>query len=287
MNVRFPRFFSVDSAKAVKAQEFGWLNAINYMAPHKSAGPINGKVINLCSHASAGCIALCLGEHSGQAAMVNKATGTNAVRESRKRKVHYFMRERGAFMNEMSLHLARQYMAAKRKGFELCARLNGATDVAWEGVGFQLTEETAAAINKALRGTNYRVAAGIYRSVYQLFSFIQFVDYTKNPKRFDRALPANLHLTFSLSEDNLSETLELLRRGINVAVVFADGLPATWNGFTVVNGDEHDLRHLDPKALPGQCGYVIGLSPKGNKARKDQSGFVVRGYTEAPLAMAA
>jgi hypothetical protein len=287
MQIRFKRFFSVDSAKAVKAQEYGWLNIINYMAPHMSAGTIKGKVVNLCSHASAGCIALCLGEHSGQAAMVSKKTGTNAVRESRKRKVVYFMTERGAFMNEMALHLARQYMAAKRKGFELCARLNGATDGAWEGIGFQLTEETARLINAALRSTNYRVQAGIYRSIYQLFYFVQFVDYTKNHTRFDRALPENLHLTFSRAEDNESKALELLRRGINVAVVFADGLPATWNGFTVVSGDEHDLRHLDPKALPGQCGYVIGLPPKGNKAKKDQSGFVVRGYTGAPVAMAA
>src|SRR5215210_5202917 len=124
---QFRRFFNVDQAKAVKAQQFGWLNAINYMAPHTSAG-----VGNLCPNASKGCIALCLGEHSGQAAMISKATGTSAVRESRKRKVAYFMQERGAFMNEMALHLARQYMAAKRKGFELCARLNGATDGAWE-----------------------------------------------------------------------------------------------------------------------------------------------------------
>ena len=29
----FPRFFSVDSPKAVKAQKYGWLNAINYMSP--------------------------------------------------------------------------------------------------------------------------------------------------------------------------------------------------------------------------------------------------------------
>ena len=60
----FQRFFSVDSPKAVKAQYYGWLNAINYMAPHRLAG-----VGNLCPNASAGCIALCLGEHSGNAAL--------------------------------------------------------------------------------------------------------------------------------------------------------------------------------------------------------------------------
>ena len=31
------RIFSVDSAKAVKTHDFGWLNAIHYLAPTHSA----------------------------------------------------------------------------------------------------------------------------------------------------------------------------------------------------------------------------------------------------------
>jgi hypothetical protein len=52
--------------------------------------------------------------------------------------------------------------------------------------------------------------------------------------------------------------------------VFGNGLPATWHDYPVIDGDTHDLRHLDPK------GVVVGLSPKGNKAKHDRSGFVVR-----------
>ena len=37
------RIFSTDSAKAIKAQEFGYLNAIHYLAPSKLSG------FNLCS----------------------------------------------------------------------------------------------------------------------------------------------------------------------------------------------------------------------------------------------
>jgi hypothetical protein len=266
MTHSFKRFFSVDSAKAVKAQEYGWLNAINYMAPHSTGG-----VGNLCPMASAGCMALCLGTESGQAAMVSKATGTNAVRESRKRKAQYFMGSRKAFMNEAALHVAQQLVSASKLGFRLCVRMNGATDVAWEGIGFQLDFETADQINKALKPLGHSVSAGIVRSIYHLFPFVQFVDYTKIHGRFSKPLPANLHLTFSRAENNEAKTLELLARGVNVAVVFAGTIPATWNGFPVVNGDEHDLRHLDPKG-----GYVIGLTPKGNKAKRDQSGFVVR-----------
>jgi len=53
--------------------------------------------------------------------------------------------------------------------------------------------------------------------------------------------------------------------------VFAGVMPSEYLGAPVISGDEHDLRHLDPRG-----GYVIGLSPKGSKAKRDQSGFVVR-----------
>jgi hypothetical protein len=259
---QFKRFFSLDSAKAVKARSFGYLNAINYMSPASSGG-----FGNLCPHASPGCIALCLGLHSGQAAMVSHATGTNAVRESRKRKAQSFMRDRVAFMREAAVHIARHARYASGIGLKLCVRLNGATDVAWEGVRVQVDVETAKLTGKP---------EGTYSSLYALFPEIQFVDYTKNPLRFNRPLPANIHLTFSRSETNDATAIELLTKGINVAVVFASGLPAQWNGFQVIDGDEHDLRHLDPRG-----GFVVGLSPKGNKAKRDTSGFILRDYAMA------
>ena len=92
-------------------------------------------------------------------------------------------------------------------------------------------------------------------------------------RRLARQLPENYHLTLSRSETNEAACLEALRDGHNVAAVFGDGLPATWHGFPVIDGDQHDLRHLDPRG-----GYVVGLTPKGRKAKKDTSGFVVRDY---------
>jgi hypothetical protein len=44
-------------------------------------------------------------------------------------------------------------------------------------------------------------------------------------------------------------------------------MPDTYMGLPVFNGDESDLRFLDPK------GVVVGLYAKG-KAKKDESGFV-------------
>ena len=51
-------------------------------------------------------------------------------------------------------------------------------------------------------------------------------------------------------------------------MVFAGELPKTWQGKPVINGDESDLRFLDPK------GVIVGLKAKG-QGKKDTSGFVV------------
>jgi hypothetical protein len=172
----FTRCFSLDSAKAIKARKYGYLNAINYMAPTDIAN-----VGNLCPHASPGCKALCLGWFSGQAGMVrgNRKRGLNSVRKSRVAKARMFMRDRAAFMAEMVAGIRRAETTARLKGLKLCVRLNGATDIAWEGVRLQ-------------DGKN----------VFDAFPHVQFVDYTKSKRRalaFARGAnwPANYNLTFS------------------------------------------------------------------------------------------
>jgi hypothetical protein len=92
--------------------------------------------------------------------------------------------------------------------------------------------------------------------------------------RLEKERPTNYHITFSKNESNDAECVSALKLGANVAVVFntkkgAD-LPESWNGYPVVDGDDTDLRFMDPKG-----GYVIGLRAKG-KAKKDVSGFVVK-----------
>jgi hypothetical protein len=245
------RIFSFDSPKAIKAQKYGWLNCIHYMAPHDVAG-----AGNLCPHASEGCKALCLGLWSGQAGMVKSSTdeGTqgNSVRQSRTDKARRFMHDRAGYMRDVvrSIELAqRKARKARRK---LAVRLNGSTDIAWEGI--------------ACERNGHR-----YFNVMSAFPELQFVDYTKNPKRFEKPLPPNYDLTFSRSETNESDCLKVLASGRNVAIVFGDPeQPNMWNGFRVIDGDQHDLRHLDPK------GVVVGLTPKGAKAKRDRSGFVLR-----------
>ncbi len=92
-----------------------------------------------------------------------------------------------------------------------------------------------------------------------------FYDYTKHPDR-DVSGIANYSLTFSLAESNDSEAEQALAAGLNVAAVFKQ-VPTEFLGRPVVDGDESDLRFLDPK------GVVVGLKAKGS-AKTDKSGFV-------------
>ena len=76
-------------------------------------------------------------------------------------------------------------------------------------------------------------------------------------------------MTFSRSETNDDDCRAVLAAGGNVAVVFRKKpLPSIWHGFPVLDGDQTDLRFLDP------AGSVIGLTAKGS-AKKETSGFVV------------
>ena len=243
---RFTKFFSTDSAKAIKADKYGWLNAINYMAPHSTGG-----AGNLCPDSSAGCRALCLGMYSGQAAIVSDLeNGTNATRKSRIAKSQFFMNERREFMAEMSDHVRAMVRKADRENKELAIRPNGSTDIAFEYI-------------KGYNG----------QTLPEQFPDVQFVDYTKSMKRIlNPNRPSNYHLTFSLSETNMDQAIHVLANRKNVAVVFGDGQPETFMGYPVIDGTEHDLRHLDPQPV------IVGLDPKGSKAKNDTSGFVVRDY---------
>jgi len=238
------RIFSLDSPKAIKARGYGYLNAIHYMAPASLAG-----VGNLCPKATESCKALCLGWYSGQAAMV-KGENINTVRQSRIDKARRFMLSRAEYMADVVRSIELAQKLARRKRLKLCVRLNGSTDIAWEGISCE-------------RGGKH------FRNLMEAFPDIQFVDYTKIASRLSRDLPPNYHLTLSRTEKNESDARKALELQKTIAVVFRGGLPKLYLGAPVVNGDLHDLIHLHPP------GVVIGLTPKGSKAKRDRSGFVV------------
>ena len=88
-------------------------------------------------------------------------------------------------------------------------------------------------------------------------------------KYLDCRMPPNYYLTYSRTENNGDVCKEILRAKANVAIVFHPSIPEKWERFTVINGDESDLRFLDPE------GVWVGLTAKA-RAKKDMTGFTIR-----------
>lgn len=246
-----------NDAKTVKGERIGYLTGVQYLAPASVSGR------NVCPDATPGCKADCLFT-AGRGVF-------DSVREARIKRTRDFAANRGYHMASLVGEVAALVSKAKRDGLTPLVRLNGTSDLPWENI-----------------------PAAQQRNVMSAFPGVQFYDYTKSYRRMlaflAGKLPSNYHLTFSRSECNERECLDVLAKGGNVAVVFdtrkGQALPLTWNGYQVVDGDLSDVRPQDPgahsqangAASMGVQGHVIGLRAKG-RARKDTHGFVVR--TEA------
>lgn len=164
------------------------------------------------------------------------------VKAARIRKTVLFKTNREEFMRQLDSDIILMAAVARAKGMTPAIRLNGTSDLPFEEI--------------AARHPS-----------------IAFYDYTKDFAKMirflDGKMPENYHLTFSRSESNAVKVNKVIAKGGNVAVVFGKTLPASWQGREVISGDENDLRFLDKR------GVIVGLTSKG-KAKKDESGFVVR-----------
>lgn len=161
------------------------------------------------------------------------------VQTAQNEKTALFAENPVLFYDCLRYDIAKHERKAKKLGMVSAVRVNGTSDL--PKIAMTMAEE---------------------------FPNTEFYDYTKIPKAWQRTTQ-NYSVTFSRSETNEADCIEALNNGINVAVVFAGAFPETWKGYPVISGDDSDARFKDPK------GHVIGLSPKGRKARNDTSGFVV------------
>ena len=221
------------SYKTLKSEKVGVLTGILYMAPYNLSGK------NVCPNASAGCAAACLNT-SGRGAM-------HVVQAARLKKTQRFFADRQQFLWDLVNEIRALKRKAQARGMKAAVRLNGTSDLPYE---------------------KYKIG-DTGKNIMELFPDIQFYDYTKLETRITKGqLPANYHLTFSRAEDN-DHKLDAVLKHTSAAVVFSGELPATWRGYPVIDGDEHDARFTD--AGPGT---VIGLLVKG-QGKKDTTGFVV------------
>jgi hypothetical protein len=238
---------TTNNAKTIKSlkvndveTQLPFLTYILYMSPFTQ----NSKVINVCSHASKGCAESCL-VGSGNGGMFEN------VYQGRVKKTEHFLRDRVGFLFQVKEEIEKAIKKNKDKVI-LTIRLNGTSDLPYE---------------------KYKVFEG--KNIFEIFPDVQFYDYTKNYLRFDKELPKNYHLTFSRSENNHKKSMELLKRGFNVAMVF-DVLPTEFEGYKVINADLDDLRFLDDKNVICGLKYKKMTKKGANNNLAFESGFAIR-----------
>lgn len=219
----------------------GYNTALLSLAPYTEAG---GR--NLCPCASEGCKKSCL-YRSGRGR-------TFKIQKQRVAKTKFYLEHPTEFMLKLTREISGFHVKNKAAGLKTAIRLNGMSDIVWE-----------------------QEIPTLFQHFYAIDSDIQFYDYTKIFQRLSpdwKYKQPNYELVFSRSETNEADCLKVLEMGGRVSIVFRKELPANWNGYPVVCGDDDDLIFLKPK------GHVIGLVAKG-PARKDTSGFVLDVVKEA------
>lgn len=225
---------SVINNKTPKGEKFGWLTGIMYGAPADTSG------FQTCSSSTAECRAACL-RYSGH---LEYKHSINAGLE----KTRLMFNNPDLFDNCLEWDIEALKRRAAKLGLKPAVRINGTTDLPRVAMDFA-----------------------------DRFRDVQFYDYTKHPKPWRRT-EDNYHITFSYTGENDADALAALDHGINVAKVFptrrSGVLPTeTVIGdtvFSVIDGDETDLRFLDINPV------VVGLriKAKTRKYLKEDSNFV-------------
>jgi len=252
------RVLTPGNPKIAKGLKQGFMTFILHLAPAKLSG------YEVCPMRSKGCTAACLNT-AGRGGMIggrgplshdDVASGVvNTIQAARIRRTKRFFEDRQAFLSDLVKDIRKAIKWSERHDLVPVFRLNGTSDIRWESIP---------------------VASEGGKRIFDVFPDVQFYDYTKLTNR--KNVPANYDLTFSLADGNAAQADAALDAGMRVAAVFRTvervqhymltgyelaGLPVP-----VVDGDDSDLRFLEPK------GVIVGLYAKG-PAKQDTSGFVV------------
>ena len=238
------KLLSTGNPKVLKGMSQGYNTYILHLAPANLSG------YETCAKRTAGCTAACLNT-AGRGGMFKRGETTNVIQQARIRKTKMFFETRNYFMTLLVADIELAIKQSKRMNLIPVFRLNGTSDIAFE---------------------KYEVVRNgkFFRNIFAAFPEVQFYDYTKILGRKIVDI-ANYHLTFSAADGNDADVYSAISQGYNIATVFGIKktlpMPDSYLGLPVFNGDESDLRFLDPKQV------IVGLYAKG-KAKKDETGFV-------------
>lgn len=227
------------SSKIVKGRKHGVMTYVMYLAPAEVSG------YNVCPFSTEECRIGCLAT-SGRVIMESRS-GQSKIVDARIKRTKLFFEEQQFFFDWMKSEIESAQRKAEREGYAFAIRLNGTSDIEWE---------------------QYRMYEG--KTIFEVFSDVQFYDYTKHPLRAFNEID-NYQVTLSYTGKNKVAALRALSKGLNVAVIFnvkkGQKLPLTWNDYPVIDGDVTDYRPNDGS------GVVVGLRFK-EIADKDASELI-------------
>jgi hypothetical protein len=233
LGLTYKTILGESSAKTVKGEKIGYLTGIVYLVPdHK-----------LCPLAiAAGCFEGCL-KSAGRGAF-------NTVQQARQSKTDFFYNNQQSFLLSLAADIWSLANRATKLGLIPLVRPNGTSDIPYENL-----------------------IVWDNKTIFQLFPEIQFYDYTKIPSRnLVGKTNGNYDLTYSFSAITPKPiSIKGLTNSNNsrVAVVFQkqSDIPTSFRSWPVVDGDDSDVRHIEPKNV------VVALYAKG-KAKREDNGFV-------------
>ena len=225
----------------------GTWNAVLHLAPYTTVPGVN-----VCAEAgAAGCYSACLWRAGrGGIAPLAKPGG---VAYARYQRTFWYARDPEAFIARVRSEAVRFARRVRRAGYTPALRLNGTSDIPYERDHPELVRDL--------------IAEGIV-----------LYDYTKLS---DRTPPEGYSLIWSYSgAPGYRERLpEAMARYGRATVVFrvrpgtkaraGAPLPDTFEGYPVVDGDEHDNWYLLPRDV------VVGLRAKGREAWRRPSPLII------------
>ena len=221
--IRVTYLAGVDSSsKIIKGREQGFASMVLYLSPASSSG------VNVCSEASAGCIAACLNV-SGRNLMERNA-GRSHIATSRLKKTWLVVFRRDLANIALKSEIAKNRAKATRAGLKFAVRLNGTSDLD-------------------------------FTDIFAAYPEVQFYDYTKHLSHVKKSVRvSNWHVTYSYSGTNLVDCMEAASLGANLAIPIAHSSARKGKLSGIVkelvseglgySQDDTDLRFLDSCANP-------------------------------------
>jgi ABC-type amino acid transport substrate-binding protein len=228
---------------------------------------VNLSKVNLCKNATTGCSTSCI-YHQGifKHALFQK----NKVKQARLKRTLKFLTQRISFFEQLIKEISALKRKAKKKGLSPIISLNGTSDILWEKEGFTYKEKE-------------------YKNIMELFSDVQFFDYTKyNILKNRKKLPMNYNLIYSragTSRGKLIDNWEILTsyldKKIDIAIVCTKKIKdlllekKSYQNYDVLDGDFYSNKIKENAKL----GSILILEAN-KKTDINSSGFIIQTVEE-------